>query len=1053
MKLESRSKNLLAITRSKAKMYEFRINENDHIKLQDNPNKLLTLTISILGELSAATIHEHHNPDNPDTENNINELKEQLSDCAQFFDALDQSKLSSNYSDYLKILAASAYYLAEMPGSSQILVSKVDPDKLTLTNSRIEELLLWVLVGDLSSKPNKPARNFSELINNVYKTYCDFYLNKGSNEDILNSCNKLRSAIYSGGTDRELLIGDIIYSVIIRRVTYSSIICLPKYSKIPLEEWYDTLKKESFIKEFWPAQRLIGEKGVLSGRSSVIQMPTSAGKTKSTELIIRSSFKSGRSRLAVIIAPFRSLCHEITDSMIKAFHGENITVNELLDIPQLDTNDIEFLRFFHGTDLLERQVTNSVVITTPEKLVYILRHQPELSKEIGLLIFDEGHQFDTGTRGVTYELLISSLKTSIAAETQIILISAVMSNAESIGDWLYGEKGTTVHGTTCLPTQRSIAFSSWTKKLGQLKYVSSDSINHEDFYVPRLIEERNLGRKGRETKDRVFPDRNSPSASSHMSAYWVVKLCQQGPVAIFCGQKSSVKKICDLLIDQYQRGLNLHPPRNFSNEIELLKISQLAEKHYGNLSSYPDAIKLGFLPHSANIPNGIRVSAEFAMQNDMAKAIICTSTLAQGVNLPIKYLVVSGNYQAGEKISTRDFHNLIGRAGRSGLHTEGSIIFSTPDIYDKRKKTFKGRTAWKDIERLLDTNNTEDCLSSLKKIFEPFPGMPPLEEINILKDKSKYKKSVLKHAKTNKFNIDKLTQHIEFKEQSINTIESYILSFISDIDDIPDNLYENIAKGTLAYTLSSVEEKQLLIDAFKIIFNNACNVPVERRAYYGKSLLGINQLNKIYDWLQDNIDRLKLEDSLESILKFIWPLITIICSNKKLQKLQKKPNTEIENNLDDETSPSLIAACAWINQHAYYEIVTNLDEHDIGYQWGKSHRKVTIDNIIELTDQVLGYDCMLIIGAIADIVDGTQGDSEISDKLRRLQKSIKYGLSQPLSIWLYENGLSDRELCKELCQTLVDSGIDPKSFKQNILETNKELVLSILEKYPSYFSR
>jgi len=55
MKLEARSKNLLAITKSKAKMYEFAIDEAEHIELRQDPNKLLITTIGILGRPISGT--------------------------------------------------------------------------------------------------------------------------------------------------------------------------------------------------------------------------------------------------------------------------------------------------------------------------------------------------------------------------------------------------------------------------------------------------------------------------------------------------------------------------------------------------------------------------------------------------------------------------------------------------------------------------------------------------------------------------------------------------------------------------------------------------------------------------------------------------------------------------------------------------------------------------------------------------------------------------------------------------------------------------------------
>lgn len=62
------------------------------------------------------------------------------------------------------------------------------------------------------------------------------------------------------------------------------------------------------------------------------------------------------------------------------------------------------------------------------------------------------------------------------------------------------------------------------------------------------------------------------------------------------------------------------------------------------------------------------------MKESFAKFVICTSTLAQGVNMPLKYLIINSTQQGTDTISVRDFQNLVGRAGRAGMYTEGSII-------------------------------------------------------------------------------------------------------------------------------------------------------------------------------------------------------------------------------------------------------------------------------------------------------------------------------------------------------------------------------------------
>ena len=65
-------------------------------------------------------------------------------------------------------------------------------------------------------------------------------------------------------------------------------------------------------------------------------------------------------------------------------------------------------------------------------------------------------------------------------------------------------------------------------------------------------------------------------------------------------------------------------------------------------------------------------------------------------------------------IKVRDFQNLIGRVGRAGKLTEGCIIFTNPNISNKKSQQ------WFDTINLLDLDNSEDCLSSLLSIFTPF---------------------------------------------------------------------------------------------------------------------------------------------------------------------------------------------------------------------------------------------------------------------------------------------------------------------------------------------
>ena len=69
-------------------------------------------------------------------------------------------------------------------------------------------------------------------------------------------------------------------------------------------------------------------------------MPTSSGKTTSIGLIIRSAFITNRTKLAIVVAPFKALCKEITLNLTDFFSHDEVIVNELSDIAEKD--DIDF---------------------------------------------------------------------------------------------------------------------------------------------------------------------------------------------------------------------------------------------------------------------------------------------------------------------------------------------------------------------------------------------------------------------------------------------------------------------------------------------------------------------------------------------------------------------------------------------------------------------------------------------------------------------------------------------------------------------------------------
>ena len=1038
MRFEGRSKTLLAITKSKAKMYEFGLPEEEHIALAYSPANLMVMTIGMLGDLCQL---ELSNERSPGFEQSLAQSRKELRDAARYFDAFFETKLAPEYAYYFSLLAASAYYLADMPGSASVLTSQAQQYRTRLTGSGLEYLLDWLLKNDVSVPfVSQEESLFSREIAGCFSAIIAFNTFKNLDfENVIGTGLLLRRHVHANGTDRELLIADIIAAVIKRRINNSSVKWLPESSHLPLQDWLPALSKSSFIKEFWPSQRLLSEQGVFSGNSAIVQLPTSAGKTKSAEIILRSSFLSGRSSLSILVAPYRSLCREITDSFREAFQGEDISVNQLSDLPQIDEWDEQILQRILGMSFsLAPQKT--ILVATPEKLVYLLRHQPDLKEQIGLLIFDEGHQFDTGTRGVTYELLLATLKRSIAPQTQIILISAVIANAKTIGDWLYGGEGSVVNGASFIATERSIAFAGWSARRGQLHYINPENPDQEEYFVPRVLEQTAIPLRARERKVRYFPEKDD---KSDVAAYLAFRLAVMAPVAVFSGTKSIVLSVCKKMLNAKDRLDNLVSPVANSDPVEIGKLHNLAIRHFGTEYELTKAIEQGILPHSRGVPLGLRAAIEYAMENSLARCVICTSTLAQGVNLPIKYLVISGIFQGQSKISTRDFHNLIGRAGRSGKHTEGSIIFADTEIYDHRRN--QKRYQWQSMKELLDPSNSEHCVSSLKELVEPFEGDPfPIDPIAFIKDPEKIRKQFLKAAKTRGLDeniIGSILKQMSEREQYVGAVESYLLSLSeASYEGLDDSKVMDILKDTLAYYMSSAVEKDQLQKIFIVISSRIESVPIEKRASYGKALLGLSALEEIESWISESLENLSADSTIDELVDRLWPLLCNLVDSKSLDCIEPRAGT-------------LELAKKWCSGDSYSELLIFSVEQGFEYSTAKRSASLTIDQIIELCDNVFGYQMMLVVGAVADLMESQEVDENLISKIRRCQASIKLGFNSGLEHFFYSKGIVDREICKDLKSTLVEMfGYESEEFPFDLFDRERALFDLVLLQYPSYFS-
>ena len=856
------------------------------------------------------------------------------------------------------------------------------------------------------------------------------------------------------------MLGDIIAAILNKKIQNSCWTSLPRYSGLSVEKWSSAIKKKNFIKELWPAQHLLGHKEVLKGKSAIVQMPTSAGKTKAIELILRSAFLADRAYLAVIVAPFRALCHEIKNNLTEAFRNESVKIDEFSDVLQMDVLTIDpadippvpdelFKALLANFDMAGFEGHKQVIVVTPEKLLYVLRHAPALASHIGLVVFDEGHQFDSGTRGITYELLLTSLRSKLPEGAQKVLISAVINNAGDVGQWL-NHDANVVEGRNLSPTFRTVGFASWLDVLGRIEYVDAQEPSQNDFFVPRVIEALQLNKKANERTVKIFPKKTE---GQEVALYLGLKLAGNGSIAIFCGKKATATKICERAVDIFERGITLTPPVAYSNAEEISRLVNLHIANLGEDSTITKSAALGIFSHHANTPHGIRLAVEHAMHEDLVRVVVCTSTLAQGVNLPLRYLVVTSVHQGRDTIKVRDFHNLIGRAGRAGMYTEGSVLFADPTVYDNRKKRREGRQ-WRLIKSLLDPKNSEPCISTLLSVFDPLESDDGQTHIRMeaLEFASTYlneqglifnrAKSIAEAYGDKGFSVAGLEYQMTVKVNLINAVESFLLANWDEIDGgFSDAEISHLAESTLAYFLANESQKENIKELFSVIAKNiSLNVTEpNRRKVYGRTLYGLQGAAAIETWIHKNIESLLTAAEDSDFIELIWPLLHSHITNGIFKKI-------------DHTGARQQAVEMWLTGEPFFAILTSLRDLGTKMIWGNQRRDLTIDHIVELCESGFAYDGALLIGSICEMIDliEIEDSSDLVHRLQLFQKRIKYGLPTKVAIAVYELGFADRVIAQNLVEHLEIVNDAKAKIIEQIRKRQGDAV-ETLSGYPTYF--
>lgn len=422
--------------------------------------------------------------------------------------------------------------------------------------------------------------------------------------------------------------------------------------------------------DFFPSQIAAIQRGLLLRTDTFsLQMPTGAGKTALCETLLFYHLTAHPETAAVLLVPYRSLASELRGSLVRHLIEMGISARCAYGgtVPSGDE-----VRAFDETRAL---------IATPETLSGILSANTAFAKRISLVICDEGHLLDAPSRGVGLELLLARMKVREAGVQRYVFVSAIVPNIEEINSWLGGTEDSVVRSDY----RPAIAEFSVLRVVGQGAATALDLEMHPHEADPvRYRIERFLRREDfRGINPSNGSAKNYPLSSFKSRAVAAArKALKMGAAVVFAANKRGRQGAIGLaeeLLLQIDRALPMPSPIEFADASSVGLVAEYLENEYGEGWVGTRALKAGAVLHHGDIPQETRETVEELLRNGKISFAVCTSTLAEGVNLPIRTLVLYSVERVGaggaqEDLLTRDIKNLVGRAGRAGSTTKGLVI-------------------------------------------------------------------------------------------------------------------------------------------------------------------------------------------------------------------------------------------------------------------------------------------------------------------------------------------------------------------------------------------
>ena len=536
-----------------------------------------------------------------------------------------------------------------------------------------------------------------------------------------------------------------------------------------------------------------------NGKSVLVAAPTGAGKTIVGEFAAFLAMESGKK--CFYTTPIKALSNQKFQDLSAMFGESNVGL-------------------LTGDTSINSEAP--IVVMTTEVLRNMIYSASSTLTDLRYVVMDEVHYLADRFRGAVWEEILIHLPESI----QVAALSATVSNAEEFGDWLQtvrGEMQVIVSESRPVPLYQHVLFGNRLLDL----FSSSTKVNPE---ILRLEKEslRSVRTKyGNSGGKKNWRDSSqiTPTIKALGRAEVIEKLDREGllPAITFIFSRAQ----CDNAVKQcLAAGLRLTNAEERSQIREVIseKTKSLPEDDLIVLGfhEWVDSLERGIASHHAGLLPAFKECVEELFQRGLIKAVFATETLALGINMPARTVVLEKltkwNGESHVSVTPGEYTQLTGRAGRRGIDIEGNAVI-----------------LWnKDIDSASAAGLASTRTYPLKSSFKPTYNMT----INLISQFGAARARTSLESSFAQFQADKavvgLARQIKRNNDAISELEEEISCHLGDFVEYAQIRFEikELERGLSTKRRKAREfEEEKIVDARKALRNHACHGCSDRETH------------------------------------------------------------------------------------------------------------------------------------------------------------------------------------------------------------------------------